>query len=110
MRRIAAVLSIAGLVIWVLGVVAWSLGVWVTLPPDVARVLVLGLAALSGGVLVACGALVGRASSRSLRHAAEAHELAAPAPGAFAFDAAPPSATSSELRTGGSLDRAGPRR
>ena len=64
MRRIATLLLVAGVAVWLLGLTAWVLGVWVTLPPEARRVLVLALAALSGGVLVAAGASLGRAARR----------------------------------------------
>jgi hypothetical protein len=60
MRRLAIWISTAGVAIWVVGVAAWMMGVWVTLPPDAVRPLVLALAAVVGGVLVATGAAVGR--------------------------------------------------
>ncbi len=61
MRRLGAVLAGSGIAIWVAGVVAWLLGVWVTMPPDTVRALVLALAALTGGLLLAAGAVVLRA-------------------------------------------------
>jgi putative copper export protein len=64
MRRLAFWLRAGGLAIWVMGVLAWMVGVWVTLPPDAVRPLVLTLAALCGGVLLATGAAVGRAAMR----------------------------------------------
>ena len=64
MRRLATLLLAAGVAIWLFGLIAWVLGVWVTLPPATARVLVLALATLSGGVLVAAGASLGRAARR----------------------------------------------
>jgi hypothetical protein len=60
MRRLGAALTAGGAVVWTVGVVAWISGVWVTLPPDSVRVLVLSLVAVSGGSLVAAGALIGR--------------------------------------------------
>ena len=81
MRRVAATLIGAGVVFWVLGVIAWVAGVWVTLPPDAVRVLVLTLAALAGGVLLAAGAAVGRAAQR-FAAAAGAADMSAPADGA----------------------------
>ena len=51
----------AGVAIWGLGILAWIQSVWVTLPPDKAKVIVLTLAALMGGVLVAAGAATSRA-------------------------------------------------
>lgn len=65
MRRVAAALVGAGIVVWVLGVAAWAGGVWVTLPPDAVRTLVLALAAVAGGVLLVAGAAVGRAARRA---------------------------------------------
>lgn len=66
MRRLATLLLGAGAAIWILGLVAWVLGVWVTLPPATARVLVLALATLSGGVLIVAGAFLGRAARREI--------------------------------------------
>jgi hypothetical protein len=66
MRRLATVLLSAGIAIWLLGLIAWVLGVWVTLPPATTRVLVLALATLGGGVLVAAGASLGRAARRQV--------------------------------------------
>ena len=61
MRRLGAVLTWVGVGIWGLGIVAWMQSAWVTLPPDKVKVLVLTLAALMGGVLVAAGAATSRA-------------------------------------------------
>ena len=63
MRKLAALLGIAGVGVWTLGIVAWISGVWVTMPPDQVKVLVLTVAALSGGALVAAGAVIGRAAT-----------------------------------------------
>ena len=63
MRKLAALLGIAGVGVWTLGIVAWVSGVWVTMPPDQVKVLVLTVAALSGGALVAAGAVIGRAAT-----------------------------------------------
>ncbi|HKW46071.1 MAG TPA: hypothetical protein VJN70_01445 [Gemmatimonadaceae bacterium] len=71
MRRFATLLLGAGVVIWLLGLIAWVLGVWVTVPPATTRVLVLTLATLSGGVLVAVGASLGRAARRESERSAE---------------------------------------
>ncbi|HEX9483571.1 MAG TPA: hypothetical protein VF929_03285 [Gemmatimonadaceae bacterium] len=60
MRRLGAALIAGGAVVWTTDVVAWVSGVWVTLPPDTVRVLVLSLLAVSGGSLVTAGALIGR--------------------------------------------------
>ena len=49
-----------GVALWIAGTIAWMSGVWVTLPPDEARVLVLSLVGVSGGSLVVGGALIGR--------------------------------------------------
>ncbi len=65
MRRLGAALIAGGAVVWTTGVVAWVSGVWVTLPPDTVRVLVLSLLAVSGGSLVTAGALIGRTSLRA---------------------------------------------
>jgi hypothetical protein len=60
MRRLGAALIAIGAVVWTVGVGAWISGVWVTLPPDAVRVLVLGLIAVSGGSLVTAGAMIRR--------------------------------------------------
>ena len=60
MKRLGNVLIAGGAAVWTVGVVAWISGVWITLPPDAVRVLVLSLVAVSGGSLVAAGALIGR--------------------------------------------------
>jgi hypothetical protein len=61
MRRLGPTLIAAGAVVWTAGVAAWVSGVWVTLPPDTVRVLVLGLAASTGAALVGAGAVISRA-------------------------------------------------
>jgi hypothetical protein len=66
MRRLGAALVAGGAVVWTTGVVAWMSGVWVTLPPDAVRVLVLGLVGVSGGSLVVAGALIGRSRRRHM--------------------------------------------
>jgi hypothetical protein len=60
MKRLGAVLMAGGAVVWIVGVVAWTSGVWVTLPPETVRALVLSLSAVTGGSLVAAGALISR--------------------------------------------------
>lgn len=60
MKRLGTRLIAGGATLWIAGVVAWMSGVWVTLPPDASRVLVLSFVAVTGGVLVTAGALVGR--------------------------------------------------
>lgn len=64
MKRIGTLLMLAGVALWLLGFVAWLSGVWVTLSPAAAKVYSLTLAALSGGVLLAAGAMVNRAYRR----------------------------------------------
>ena len=64
MRKLAALIGIAGVGVWTLGIVAWISGVWVTMPPDTVKVLVLTAAALSGAALLLVGAVVGRAATR----------------------------------------------
>ena len=64
MRKLAALIGIAGVGVWTLGIVAWISGVWVTMPPDEVKVLVLATAVLSGAALVVTGAVVGRAATR----------------------------------------------
>lgn len=66
MRRFGAALIAGGAAVWIVGVVAWVSGVWVTLPPDTVRILVLSLVAVSGGSLVAAGALIGRGRRMSV--------------------------------------------
>jgi hypothetical protein len=60
MNRLGIGLIAGGAAVWTAGAVAWISGVWVTLPPDTVRVLVLTLSAVSGGLLVMAGALIGR--------------------------------------------------
>jgi hypothetical protein len=60
MNRLGTGLIAGGAAVWTVGAVAWISGVWVTLPPDTVRVLVLTLSAVSGGLLVVAGALTGR--------------------------------------------------
>ena len=67
MRRLGTVLAWAGVAVWGAGIVAWLFGVWVTLPPDTVRVIVLSLAALTGGFLLVAGATVSRAAKASDR-------------------------------------------
>jgi membrane protein implicated in regulation of membrane protease activity len=62
--KLAALIGIAGVGVWTLGIVAWISGVWVTMPPDQVKVLVLTAAALSGGALVLTAAVIGRAATR----------------------------------------------
>jgi membrane protein implicated in regulation of membrane protease activity len=63
-RKLAALIGIAGVGVWTLGIVAWISGVWVTMPPDKVKLLVLTAAALSGAALLVAGAVVGRAATR----------------------------------------------
>jgi hypothetical protein len=60
MRPLGAVLITGGAAVWIVGVLASMSGVWVTLPPDTVRILVLSLIAVSGGSLVGAGALIAR--------------------------------------------------
>jgi hypothetical protein len=62
MRRLGTFLAATGAAVWIGGVVAWMMGVWVTLPPESVRVLVLALAGATGGLLLASGAVVARAA------------------------------------------------
>ena len=64
MRKLAALIGIAGVGVWTLGIVAWISGVWVTMPPDEVKVLVLTTAVLSGAALVFTAAVIGRAATR----------------------------------------------
>ena len=85
MRRLGSLLMLAGVGIWGAGIVAWIQSVWVTLPPDTVKVLVLTLAALTGGTLLAAGAAVSRAGQvrdereTELREADSPRALADPA-------------------------------
>jgi hypothetical protein len=63
-KRIASLLMLAGVALWVLGFCAWLSGVWITLSPAAAKVFVLGFAVICGAVLLAAGAIVGRAYRR----------------------------------------------
>ena len=71
MKRIGTLLMLAGVALWLLGFVAWKSGVWITLSPAAAKLYLLTLAGLSGGVLLAAGAAVNRALKR---HSGEARE------------------------------------
>jgi hypothetical protein len=62
MKRLGLALLATGAAVWAAGAVAWISGVWVTLPPDTVRLLVLSLAGVTGGLLVGAGALVGRSA------------------------------------------------
>jgi hypothetical protein len=62
MKRLGLVLLATGATVWTAGAVAWMSGVWVTLPPDAVRILVLSFAGVTGGLLVGAGALVGRSA------------------------------------------------
>ena len=64
MKRIGTLLMLAGTALWVLGFCAWISGVWITLSPAAARVYVLTLLTITGGVLLAAGAVVSRAYRR----------------------------------------------
>ena len=86
MRRLGSLLMLAGVGIWGAGIVAWIQSVWVTLPPDTVKVIVLTLAALMGGTLLAAGAAVSRAGQvrdkreTELREADSPRALADPGP------------------------------
>lgn len=64
MRTLAALIGTAGVGVWAFGIVAWISGVWVTMPPDEVKVLVLTAAALSGAALLLTGAVIGRTATR----------------------------------------------
>jgi hypothetical protein len=64
MRRIGALLMVAGVGLWLLGVVAWMSGVWISLSPAAAKVYLLALAGFTGGVLLAAGAALQRLHKR----------------------------------------------
>lgn len=83
MRRLGLGIAAAGVAVWAFGVVAWVLGVWVTMPPEVVRALVLSLAAVTGAGLLVLGAVVartagGRAGGRRARAASPPPPIAAP--------------------------------
>ena len=90
MRRLGAVLMWAGVGVWGLGIVAWMQSVWVTLPPDTVKVIVLTLAALTGGVLVAAGTATSRAghimSKREIEPRSADTQSALPNPAPTAVD------------------------
>lgn len=69
MRHIGQWLILAGLGVWIFGFLTWTFGVWVTMPPDTVRVLVLSLAALSGAGLMLFGAALSRARRKRMRDA-----------------------------------------
>lgn len=64
MKRIGTLLMAAGTALWVFGFFAWISGVWITLSPAAAKVYVLALMTITGGVLLAAGAVVSRAYRR----------------------------------------------
>jgi len=64
LKRIGTLLMLAGVALWLLGFLAWMSGVWITLSPAAAKLYLLTLAGLSGGVLLAAGAVVNRALRR----------------------------------------------
>lgn len=72
MKRLGMLLMLAGTALWVLGFCAWISGVWITLSPAAAKVYVLTLAAITGGVLLAAGAIVSRAYRRDVVREREA--------------------------------------
>lgn len=67
MKRIGTVLMFAGVGVWLLAFCAWISGVWVTLSPAAAKVYLLTLMTLSGGVLLGAGAAVNRVYRRYRR-------------------------------------------
>jgi hypothetical protein len=68
MKHLGIALIAAGAVIWTAGAAAWMSGVWVTLPPDTVRILVLSLAGVTGGLLLGAGALIGRTGRKGILH------------------------------------------
>lgn len=64
MKRIGTLLMLAGTALWLLGFCAWISGVWISLSPAAAKVYMLMLLTLTGGVLLAAGAVVSRAYRR----------------------------------------------
>lgn len=74
MRRIGALLMVAGVGLWLLGVVAWISGVWISLSPAAAKVYLLALAGFTGGVLLAAGAALQRLHKRHAGDERDARE------------------------------------
>ena len=64
MKRIGTLLMLAGAALWVIGFCLWISGVWISLSPAAAKVYLLTLVALTGGLLLAAGAMVSRTSRR----------------------------------------------
>jgi hypothetical protein len=77
-KRIGTLLMLAGTALWLIAFWAWISGVWVSLSPAAAKVYMLALLALSGGVLLGAGAVVSRAYRR---HAVSDRERRAAAAG-----------------------------
>jgi hypothetical protein len=63
-KRIGTLLMLAGTALWLLGFCAWISGVWISLSPAAAKVYMLALLTLTGGVLLGAGAVVSRAYRR----------------------------------------------
>jgi hypothetical protein len=64
-KRIGTLLMLAGTALWVLGFCAWISGVWISLSPAAAKVYMLALVTITGGVLLVAGAAVSRAYRRA---------------------------------------------
>ena len=64
MKRIGTFLMLAGAALWVLGFLAWMSRVRITIAPTAAKLYLLTLMALSGGLLLTAGAVVNRARRR----------------------------------------------
>ena len=65
MRRLATVLQATGAAIAAIGALGLAMGAWANLPPAVVRAIALALPFVLGGMLLAVGARVGRAATRS---------------------------------------------
>ena len=64
MKRIGMLLMLGGTALWLLAFVAWFSGVWISLSPAAAKLYTLILLTLTGGILLAAGAVVSRAQRR----------------------------------------------
>jgi hypothetical protein len=78
MRRLGGLLAWMGVAVWGAGILAWLFGVWTTLPPDTVRVIVLALAALTGGLMLVAGATVSRAAKTRNNRDARLHSAQSP--------------------------------
>lgn len=67
MKRIGTLLMLGGTALWLLAFCAWISGVWISLSPAAAKLYMLTLLAITGGVLLTAGAFVSRAYRRHSR-------------------------------------------